>query len=655
MAIIDISLKRDKAGLVTNQASQYKPNDKEKDRIQEILSAFTIGRQIQQKPYTEFNDLSLIERQSADQLSFNAYVEPKSTDPDEAWKSRAIRPIVRNRIISIAAHITGALIFPQIFAQNDNDEEDKNAGEVMRDLIEWVSEQAEYAKTFVYGVIAALVNPAVIIHTEYSEVKRKVKEIQPDGTWKEKIMLDELFSGFKDHIVPVDEILIGDIYEHDIQRQPFIIWRKAIDWTTAVAKYGDKENFKSHVRPGLQVIFDANDGQYYEAYDESLQERLVEEVIFWHRMEDLRVVMVNGVLMTDADQPNPRQDKKYPFVKSGYELIDEGKFFYYSSLAKKLSRDEDVVNILYRMVIDGTFLQLMPPVAHYGEEVITSSVVTPGTVTTLNEGSKLERIDIGGNLSAGLAMLQKVEASISESSQDILQSGQATPGSQTAFEVSRLEANAKVMLGMFAKMIGFMVQNLGELKISDILQFLTVGQVGEITDNATNLKFASFLVPERQEAGKMKTRKIMFDNSLNEEENLERTEEDLSFETLEMQGGLESDMQIYRVNPTMFRKMKFKVKVTPDTVLPPSDNLKKALALELYDRAIQNPLADQEAITRDLLFGTYDKTKNNPDKYMRKMELGMPGMMPPGAAGGSPLSEILGAKKGTPNEMAMSV
>jgi len=53
---------------------------------------------------------------------------------------------------------------------------------------------------------------------------------------------------------------------------------------------------------------------------------------------------------------------------------------------------------------------------------------------------------------------------------------------------------------------------------------------------------------------------------------------------------------------------------------PQSDNVKKALALELYDRAIANPLADQEAIFRDLLLGSYDSTRNDTDKYIKEKE-----------------------------------
>jgi hypothetical protein len=90
-----------------------------------------------------------------------------------------------------------------------------------------------------------------------------------------------------------------------------------------------------------------------------------------------------------------------------------------------------------------------------------------------------------------------------------------------------------------------------------------------------------------------------------------------SFNLLDQEGGLEGKTQIYKVNPTLFRRMKYLVKVTPDVVTPPSENVKKALNLEEFDRLIALSFIDQEAVTRDLLLGSYSATKDDPDKYIK--------------------------------------
>ncbi len=641
--IKDLQLTRDKSGKITNQVSEFKADKLTKDLMAIMQSDFAISSQIMTTPHKEFNNMTLIERQSILQKKFNNWQEAQSDDPDLAWKSNAIRPVSRNKVISIAAHLTGSILYPLIAAQNDDQEEDKDAAKVMKMLVEWVNDNYDYAQTFVYSVIAALVNPASILHFEYCEVMRTIKEINEKGGWERKEVIDELMSGFVTSIVPLDELYIADIYEHNIQKQGWLFRIKAIPFDQAKKKYAGQKNI-NYVKPGLNVMFDETTDTFYEQYDENLRDRLVYEAIYYNRDEDLEIPFLNNIPIGDPERPNPRQDKLYPFIKFGFEPIDEGKFFYYKSLVDKTLPDSDLIDVLYQMIIDGSFLQLMPPTAIYGDETITSSVVTPGTITVLKPESKINKIDVGSNLSAGMNTLQMVEDSLSESSQDPRQAGQATKGSQTAFEVSRLEENARISLGLTGKMISFGVRDYGRLLVDSILQFMTVAEVGEIA----GLKYKSFLLPSK--TGMQKTKKVILDGELPD---MSSAENDLmeSYKIMEEEGGPDGDKEIYRVNPEIFRRRKFLIRINPESIIQPSETVKKALNLEEYDRAIANPLANQEEIYRDLLLGSYDATKNDVDKYITK-----PQPMAPGAAQeatGSPLGKLLGANVGTQPEMAL--
>ncbi len=619
--IINLELQKDKKGNVVSEPSNYNPSKEVKKITAQVMKDFDASDKIMSQPYREFNDISLRDRQSRDQMAFNNFEPFSSSNPDEEWRSTAIRPITRNKIISIAAHVTGNLIFPKIFAQNDQDQEDRDAASVMRTLMEWVGDISDYERTFLYAVIAALVNPATIIHTEFTKVMRKVKTKNANGEISEpKEVLDEELSGFHDTLVPIDELWIENIYENKIQRQGHLIWRKVIDYSLAQVKYGNNKNFKEFVKPGLQILLGDNKDTFYEQYDEDLQDRLVEEIIYYNRQLDLQLVYVNGILLTEPDEPNPRLDKKYPFAKSGYELIDEGKFFYYKSSAFKTAPDADVVDVLYRMIIDGTYLQLMPPVAAIGNEEVDSSILMPGTITTIKDKeTRIEKIDLGNDLVAGFNALEKVESSVSESSQDPQQSGIPSPQQQTAFEISRLEQNARIQLGLFGKMIGFLIKDFGELRISDIIQHLTIGELKGITGDTDTLKFRSFLIPEKEglDSKRVTMTTEVSDELLSPEEQL-----DESFKVMEEEGGLESKDRIFKVNPSLFRELKFLVRISPDIVFPPSENVKKALMLEQYDRAVNNPLADQENIFKELLLGAYSTTRDNPDKFVAKQATG---------------------------------
>lgn len=654
----------------------YDPPQDFKDRTAQVIKDYQLANTTRNKPYREFNDMSLTQRIALDQASFNQFVEAASTDPADAWRSRAFRPIVRNKIITIAAHITASIIYPNMYAQDKNDEEDKDAAMVMKDLMEWAAEQANYDKTFVASVINALVDPACFIYTEYTERFRKIKQmvdieeiensVDPvKKDWKEVTVKDELFSGFQDHVIPCDELWIANIYEPDIQKQPYVIWRRVIDYETVRAKYGGNPIFDQHVRPGVQWLYSDEQNLFYFQYDQNLVGNLCEEVIYWNRAGDLQLVFINGILITDPDMPNSRMDKKYPITKGGYEMI-HSRFFYYKSLAYKLSNDEEVINTAYRMLADGTYLKTFPPAVVFGNEEIDSAVIAPGMVTTIsnhdNPGAAFQVIETKNDLSATYQLLEKFESSVTESSSDILQTGVTASqgGDMTAFEVSRIEQNARVMLGLFGKMLGFMVKDFGELRKSDILQFLTVGEAMEIEDKNGRLKFKTFVLPDKTVDGKTKTKKISFDMELPDEGN------DKSF--MKISRGIQQDeekhgdtVQIARVNPGLFRKLKFLCVVVPEALLPKSEALEKALLLEQYGYAIANQYTDKEAVTRDLLLGAYAKTKDDPDKYLMKQQPQQPGQQPggmmQGPQPGQPMASpaILKAAGGSVTPLARSL
>lgn len=618
--------------------SAYLPTDDEKEIRSMIIRQFTLGYQTMYKPRVEFNDMSVIGRDQIDKMSMNVYQpnngEAAQGDLINGWRSNAIRPIVRNKCMSIAAHATAQLIFPKVFANNSESEAQEDSAKVMRDLMEWSADQSNYSDTSLEAVLTATWSPASIRYTEYGEVYRTVKrERGADGKWKPEKMLDDDFSGFKDSAVPVDELYIENIYENDLQKQGWLIWRRVIGYDLASTKYRTYENFK-YVKPGVQIIYNDANQVFYEVYDSNMRTESCEEVIYWNKKMDLKLVVVNGVMLTECDNPNPRQDKLYPFVKFGYELIDEGKFFYYKSLAFKMQSDANIVNTLYPMIIDGTYLSVFPPLVNLGSETIGSDVIVPGNVTTLSDpNSKLNPIMVSQNIKQGMDTLMEVEKSVSESATDPILNGQQTPGSpSTAYEISRIEQNANTVLGLFIKMIAQYVRQYGRLRIGDILQYLTILDADKITDEP-KLVYKSFLV---KGTGKYANKKIEFTDDVPEDSTDGKQKLDASYDIMQRQKV--TNMEINKVNPTIFRELCYTLTVSPDVLHPKSEDLERAMKLELFDRAIQmGPALDQEKVAKDFLLGAY-KDVHNPEDYIAKQaQGGMPQQAPQMGAQPSPM------------------
>lgn len=645
-----------KRGEIEAETSDYNESPESMDVSSMILKHFILGDQNMYTPRVEFNDLSLVTRDQYDQMAFNTYQPNNGAGwwgaPQQNWRSRAIRPVVRNKCMSIAAHATARLIFPKVFAYNEDSEEQQDAATVMESLMEWSGDVSNYPYTALLRVITAMASPASIGYTEYGEVTRTVKtEQNADGSWQEEQIRDEAYPCFMDTVVPVTQLFIENMFEPDIQKQGWLIWRKVYSFSAAQAKYnGVYENFK-YVRPGVQTIYSDANRQFYYVYDPNMRQEDVEELTYWNKNLDLKIIMVNRVMLTKCDNPNPRKDKLFPFDKFGYEPIND-RFFYYKSLSFKLQHDAEIVNTLYQMVIDGTYLSIFKPMVNVGGEIIASDVIVPGAVTTLSDpNADLRAINVGSDLKAGLETLAVVEKSINESSQEPLQQGNdAGEGGTTAYEISRLEANANTVLGLFLQMIAKHVKDFGKLRLGDILQYMTVPDVVAIEgEQDADLVYKTFFVNGK---GGGKNKQVSFDKELPDE----MTQDEYMQKSYDLLiSEKEKDMEISKVNPSLFRDLQYKVTISPDVMNPRSEDLERAFSLEQYDRMVAAPpgMYDSEETAR-LLLSTNKKTRSDPDKYLPKQPPpgqpppqmgapGAPGTLP--AAGNSPLASLGGKNK----------
>lgn len=629
--------------------SDYQPPVEVRELTMRVRDDYQTGDDILNRPFREFNDKSVIQRMDLDQKAFNSYVDPMSGDPEESWRYNGVRPLTRNKIISIAAHVTAALIYPKVFAQNTNDKEDKAAASVMRDLIEWNIQNSDYELSFLYAVISALTNPAVILQEEFSEVMETIKVKSENGVSYQEI-IDDVFSGFQMHIVPVDEFLITNPYEFHLQRQKSVIRRRFINYSEAEARYGDHENFK-YVKPGVRTLYDDESGSFYDQKDDSLED-LCEEVIFYNRTEDLEVPFVNGIYHGDENVDHNmikhRDQKgrpKYPFAKSGYEPIDEKRFFYYKSAVFKLANEQDVLDRMWRMAMDGTFLDTMPPVIISGDDQVDTGVVFPGQTTGFSKDTKATPLRVA-NPNSAFNAIQGIEQSASESSQDPSRAGLSQPGSQTAFETARIESNARTQLGLFGKMVAALVKDFGFLMIHDIIRYQTVGEAEEMMSGEIRMKFRSFVLPEQIENGKKVSKSIIFTDEF-----MGRTPtmQD-SFNLLEEQGGPDADKKLYKVNPHLFSRLSFMITVDPDTLMPRNEAFEKAMNLEAYDRMILDPYTNKQAVSQDFLVETF--AKGDSDRYMLSSEklMGMnldEAATPQRPVGGGNTSELVSQATGS--------
>ncbi len=638
---------------ITNATqSSYKPDQDVQELTQLIAQDYETGLQIQTKPFREFNNKSFITQMNESQKAWLMWEDSGSLDPDDSWKWTGVRPMTRNKLLSIAAQIVSASIFPGVFAQDPNDEEDKPIAQVMRDRIEDNMRRNNYSVTFLHGIIGALVNPVSYFTLEFVKPMQLSKYLE-NGELTSQEFVDEIMSGIVLSIVPPDEVLIADPYQYHHQLQRFIIRRRFIDFDTAQKRYSKHDNF-GHVEPGVRTFYNNENGEFYDQKDEELN-TLVEEVIYKSRSKDLEVPFINGIYLgTKNVNDNAIKHRRlvwrdgkivflplYSEVKFGYEPIDEMKFYYYFSAAQKLGPDQRLTDKVWQLTVDGSHIGLIPPVAHSGETLITKSVMFPGRSTSVGPDEKITALGTNSNLNAGYNILSAIEQTAGASTLGQLQEGVALDDKRTAFEIARVEKNAIRKLGLFGRMIGGAVTEVGQLMIDLIVRHETMGDLQETNEPGV---VAKFVMPKKEENGTRITKKLIFTTDLMidmTKDDIKQMERDL----VEQEGGLDSDTRIYLINPFKFSRMKYHVVVNEDTLLPRNEAFEDALKLEGYRLLSTNPLIvnDPEAfmnVTRDFLIRPFEKT--DPDKYLPKKAVlpqEQPVQSPPGVPGGGLLSK----------------
>jgi len=188
--------------------SLYQPDEKVSELTQYAKQVYDQGHRVLNQSYPELNDRSIIEDERIGKKIWNAYVDESTPDPFEAWKWQGTRSEARKRGVAMHAQLTAGFLFAGISAQDEDDKEDRAAGDFMRGLVEWMAENSDYTSSFIQVTMGMLMNPISYLGAEYAEVMQKVREKVNNG-WKVSEVLDEEFSGFRAPVYGSTDIMVN--------------------------------------------------------------------------------------------------------------------------------------------------------------------------------------------------------------------------------------------------------------------------------------------------------------------------------------------------------------------------------------------------------------------------------------------------------------
>lgn len=598
------NLQTDKQGRIQNTKSKYQPSPAIRDITMLVKGAYEDGEAVLADPRQEYNGLSFIQRANESQRAWLAHPDAPY-EGDDDWRFSGVRPLTRNRIISTAARLTVQLLYPKGFAQNDDQEEDRDASYAMDALVEHNIRRSNYDTAFLFGVIGGLVNPINYFQVEYCEAWQWAWV----GGEQEKV-IDEIFSGFQHSLIPMDEILFSNPYVFEWQKQDWVIHKRRVSYEEMEAKFGLHENWMHVVKGVISMVTD--DGTFYDVSD--VNDDMVGHVNYKHRRSDCEIDLVNGIYLSNPNSEyNPFYHRKvrskngkmyevplYNTVKYGFEPIDAMRFAGYKSLADKMQNDQEAVNREWQDYFDATRLATFVPLVTMGAGKIDKSVVSPSGVTELGKDAKAQPLNVV-NPAAALAAVHEAERSGTETSVDPQASGIKQGPQKTRGEAFLIEQNTNTGLSLTAKMIAKMVQEVGGLIVNDIVRHQTIGEAGEI---AGEMIYKTFVVEGRVKDGKNKTTYVKFTDRF---AGSPMTAEEKEMEEYDMLSKAGDGKELIEVNPSVFARLDFLMSIDADQLLRHNDAFERAFKVSAYDKAMQNPLVmrDPEAmlkITRDFLF-----------------------------------------------------
>jgi hypothetical protein len=586
----------------TENGPQWKFTLDEEKLRSEVINKWQYAYDQRTRAYKFLRDQSLEEFWSQSRDLFNGYVPPASSVEDE-WKSRAFKKKTRHKVIATVASYVSSGLGLDFTAVDPDDRIDSDLSRVCEDTYNWSSE----TENFDYKLVRAFLDMATVgtvhIYEEVAWDKRKIKKIDDidlstgEVKWTEKDNVD--FKGPRAEIIPNEEIFPGDNWEPDIQNQPCLFRRKLTNYENARKTFDKYANWKAVVK-GSSYFLPPN-GLDEKEEDDSGDDK-IEILYYWDKPNDEYNVFINGIPMHPPNYPFPYKHKLYPFAKDINEPFADQRFYWGNSIPFTSKDEQEMINDLWRMMIDSTKLKIKPPLFTNNAELASTDLIVPGTIAPMELGDRVETIDhvSKGVSTADFDMLTLAERQVDENTIDPLLTGKQASGDPTATEVKIIAGSADRLRGFNEQFIGGLLLQHGILRIANALWFLKIdsdfktiirGDVKTI-GNKTGRRKTVFM-----KEGDLPTSKDVFDA-----------------EAFFERSGKPTQIQV--VNADALENFRYRVSIASVPKQKRSTANRLAVALQKYQVYANNPLIDQQVNTSKLVKAMGD----NPDELVKQSQ-----------------------------------
>jgi hypothetical protein len=634
-------------------------SDSENSISTEIFKIFGDCQLIRNRTYMYFNDVTLTQYIDNSVKRFNGYIPPRG-DLMSDWQAHVFNNFTRNMVVSFLSKVALQPPKAKVEATNDNGYGDRKGAYILEKFVTFADREEGYEWRFFNASLELSVKGTVIGYEGYKKIKQEIRDgkynLLSGKTTEEKKKTIFAYDNPFHTIVPLEEFYPGNIFEPDIQMQPYMIWHSIMRFDEAKRLYGKYSGWSKVVAGAFIFNLDQTIGSQMK-YVSGIQPDQVEVIRYYNRWIDRFVLIISGVPLYDG--PMPFDHKMYPFTKTIFEpfAID---FFYGKSLPDKIGSDQDVINTLWNMMIDQGILSLYKPILTQDPDDLDDSILVPGRIKKVSNIADYKVMnEITGPDSSHVNLLNMAMKFANDNGGSMGGSGMDfTPrgGKISPRQIMIAEENARRMVGLSARLLEDYERQRMTLRIRNILQFWTSPQRIEAIAGAEDAaEFSRVFYKSSQVPGTMLEDGTMGTSIIRVQDQADMpssSEIEVEETMAEMMG---QNVEIKVVSPEYIRGLSFKVQIVAESSFAQNKALEHSETIEMYNMLIMNPLVDQMELTK-AVFESFDK---DPARFIKQGQpapaVGPDGQIAMGPQGASSmLGQQTGAQGARKAEMTMA-
>ena len=603
---------------------------------------------------------------------WNAYIDPRGDELDD-WQETYTSQKTRDKVLAIFSRIS-TLYKPFFY---NNTDQSRKINMILGDMYDYSTEDGDDKFVELMSYLETIINGTCVLYDgckKYVRDAYDVDEYDPatgEAKYKKQTIVNW---SLESEIVPLNDFYFGSMKQMSMQKQPFVIWVTNMDQDTFWDEFKKYQNVK-YVTPG-EMFGSANAETFYEARYELAQDE-VEVVRCYDTFRDEFMIYANGVQITPDNSHIPfygPNGKELPFAINRFEIINP-KFVYGNSLPNKLTKEQDISDKMFRMILDQMYLAMHPILVHDGSIDMPRNLLRePGLVLPLQGGKEsIFELSASPPPSQAFGMLNLIENNIQKSS--VSNQAQGMPGDAgSATEALIAERGLNQLIGMFGRMVKIFLKDRATIRIHHILQFYMQPEkifyaLGEDGEEKVRTEFRRFiktnqLLPRDENddsAGFVRGNRVV-EVVGNQQDILTPNQLDSRSRVAEADG---LPTKFIQFTPEFIRNIFPFVKISFNPEPDMSDNVSKIQSKEFITGVatlFPNRMVQPE--TNEKLFREYIEAYNkNPDEFTSMEEAGIPpviedpnvqarsqqGFKPEG------VTNQLGAGKGAPTRAVLGV